>query len=81
MDTYSHIRSAACISGTSNRIYELARDSKVTKFDVSTLIKENVARFYISVDDLELFLQVVERLYSLHTLHQMSITWNVKVCF
>ena len=36
-------------------INKLSRDSKIANFDFTLAVDQNVARFYVSVDDLVLF--------------------------
>lgn len=65
-DPHRHVCRTARATCVGLGINQTARDAKVTKLDVAALIKQNVARLYISVYDAVVFFQVMKGLHSLY---------------
>lgn len=60
MNTYRHVWFATGIDSLCYWVYEVARYAKITDFDLTPTVNENIGRLDVPVDDLELRVQVME---------------------
>ena len=63
--THRHVGPAAGVAGLGDAVHQLAADAEVAQLDVAAPVQQDVGGLDIAVDDLQLLLQVVERLHSL----------------
>ncbi len=53
---WGHVRPAAGVPGLGNAVHQLARDAKVAELHGARLVQQDVARFHVPMDDLQLLL-------------------------
>jgi len=75
--TNGHVRLAAGIDCLSNGVDEVPADAEVADLHFTVAVDENVWRFHVAMNHLELCLKIVQSLYNLHIASaqcQLSIT-------
>ena len=63
--TYRHVGPAAGVPRLGDAVHQLAADAEVAELDVAAPVQQDVGGLHVPVDDLQLLLQVVERLHRL----------------